>query len=87
MLLSVLKEGGAKRDEMTTVGNANACLACLNLVALGWICAYCCAPRPQLGVVQIGESAAENEDLDGVSSHTLPLLAVAPQKAMERDGR
>jgi hypothetical protein len=72
---------------MTTVGNANACLACCNLIALGWICAYCCAPRPQLGIVSIGDTAAENEDLDGVSAHTLPLLAVAPQKAMERDGR
>ena len=85
MLLSVLKEGGAKRDEMTTVGNANACLACCNLIALGWICAYCCAPSPQLGIVSIGDAATE--DLDGMSAHTLPLLAVAPQKAMERDER
>jgi hypothetical protein len=82
----VLKEGGSE-EVMTTIGNANACLACLNICALGYLCAYCCAPRPQLGVVQIGDSAAENEDLDGVSSHTLPLLAVAPQKAMKRDER
>jgi len=63
----------------TTVGNANACLACLNVIAIGAVCAYCCAPRPHLGVVRIGNSYQEN------SAHLLPLLAVVTPTSMERE--
>ena len=61
----------------------NPCIACFNVVATAWLCAYCCAPLlapvavVPVRTVRLSEATVTGETLKtGETSADLPLIAV-----------